>query len=90
MSDTPAQKLSRSKRAKPLKWSGPWICALREKRTALRLTIAEVAKEVGLSSSTVFEAENGGDPMLTTAFKLANFYGLEVTDLWKATTKRKG
>lgn len=49
----------------------------------LRLSFDEVVKALKLSRTAYWQIEKGGDPMLTTALRIAAFYGKTVTDLWK-------
>jgi DNA-binding XRE family transcriptional regulator len=49
---------------------------------ALRLSFDEVAKALKLSRTAYWQIEKGGDPMLTTALRIAAFYGKPVTELW--------
>lgn len=81
---TPAEELSRKKPPKPRRPPPrvAWRCAARGRRLALRLTLEDVAAGAGLSVTAVWHAERGADPMLTTARKLAAFYGVTVEDLW--------
>ncbi len=60
----------------------PWKCLVRQYRTKNNLTSKEVAKAVGLSASGYFELENGQDPMLSTAKRIAAFFGVKVEVLW--------
>lgn len=60
----------------------PWKCCIRETRQGLRLAMHEVAAAVGLCMSIMSEIERGSDPMLTTARKLADFYGKTIEELW--------
>lgn len=88
---TPAMKLSRKKKTLVIRnrgiqnapRRGPWRCRVREKRLALELTASEVADALGLSKAGLSQIENGGDPMLTTAFRLADFFGVSVDELWE-------
>lgn len=47
-----------------------------------RLTIREMAGIVGMAPSTYFRIENGAECMLSTAIKLAKFFGVTVNDIW--------
>lgn len=87
---TPAQRAAAAK--KPRKCSEPsktrsmrkypWICLLREKRQALRLSLRDVALGAGLSIAGLSMIELGTDPQLTTARTLATFFGVSVEELW--------
>ena len=63
-----------------------WDCKLREVRNGLRLAMHEVAKAVGLSSSSYWQIELGGDVRLTNAKRIAEFFGKTIDELWQ---KRK-
>jgi DNA-binding XRE family transcriptional regulator len=89
VTDTPSpaellasQKGPRIKTARP-KPSAVWHCCLREHRTRLGLTLGEVASSVGLTKNCIWQIEHGSDPMLSTAVKLAEFYGVAVEVIWK-------
>jgi len=66
--------------------------ALKAKRIAAKLTLKEVSKACDISCSTLHGLENGrSDPKLKTAYKLAGFFDIPVTEIWpndfKYTTK---
>lgn len=85
---SPAEKLSRDKpyRRSPSGKGEPreavWICCCRERREALRLSLRDVAAAVGLSVTGYWQIERGSDPQLTTARRLAAFFGATVEQLW--------
>jgi DNA-binding XRE family transcriptional regulator len=86
---TPAEKLASKRR--PRKSRGNvnpvrkrvWNCSLRAVRQSLSLAIHEVAKATGMSVAGLSEIERGTDPMLSSATKLAAFYGKTVDELWR-------
>ncbi len=81
----PAEKLSQSKprpTRKPTNHPKAWACAVRTERERLRLSLDEVAKHVGMSKCGLWQVESGSDPMLTTAWKLAAFFGKRIEELW--------
>ena len=85
---TPAEKLAARKPWRRQPRNGVavrrtvWRCRLREVRESLRISLRDVAKECGFSVSALWQVEMGGDPMLTTARKLAAFFGKSVEELW--------
>lgn len=86
---TPAEKLAASKpprRTKPAKprygRAYPWDCRCRQARQSHRLSLRDVATAVKLSIAGLCEIERGSDPQLTTARRLAAFYGRTVEELW--------
>lgn len=86
---TPAEKLSRKK---------PWRraprnrvdingydfkdCSLRAIREGLRLSMKDVAAAVCLSPSSYWHIEHGRDLCLTTARRIAVFFGKSVDEIW--------
>jgi len=87
---TPAERVAKAKmnhrepsNAKSVR-NVVWVCRLREKRRALRLSLDDVAEAVGVSKTALHQIEHGTDPMLTTARRLAGFFGCAVEDLWTA------
>jgi transcriptional regulator with XRE-family HTH domain len=58
---------------------------LRRLRLARDLTLEQVSHATGISASTLHAVENQerGDMLLGTAFRLAQFYGLPVADIWQ-------
>lgn len=66
-----------------------WKCRLTEIRESLRLSLRDVASAVGLSVTALWQVEKGTDPMLTTAVKLAEFFGKAVEELWPARSKKR-
>lgn len=57
-------------------------CQLRKLRESLRLSLSDVAQAVGYGVTTIHQLEHGTDPMLTTAKKLATFFGVSVDAIW--------
>lgn len=91
---SPADKLAATKRpkaqAKPGKGGNrrkhPWTCKARELRQSKRLSMRDVADALNLSVAGYYEIEHGGDPLLTTARDIANFFGTTTDELWKRRT----
>lgn len=90
---TPAEKLAAKKKANTPrgfgsspKKRGPWKCKLRDKRREVGLSAADVAKAVRFSNAGMSKIENGSDPMLTTAYKFAAFFGVSVAELRERAT----
>jgi len=92
---TPAEKVASKKPLRKRKLTGnasrprKWVCKLREKREALGLSMRDVSENTSYTVSTLFEIENGTDPQLTTAMKLAEFFGCTVNELWPSRLKDK-
>jgi DNA-binding XRE family transcriptional regulator len=93
---TPAQALAakktwhrpaRNKTDKARTRPAPWVCLLREVREGLRLSLRDVAEAVKLSVTALHQIEHGTDPQLTTARRLATFFGKSVERLWPKLTK---
>lgn len=59
-----------------------WVCQLRLTRERLRLSLRDVADAVKISVTALHQIEHGTDPQLTTAWKLAAFFGVEIETLW--------
>lgn len=55
---------------------------IRVMRNILDLTQGDVAKATGLSESCLCKIEKGREPLVSTAFVIADFYGKEVTEIW--------
>lgn len=92
---TPAEALASRKTWHRPKRNGParsvkriWHCRVREVREALHLSLRDVAKSIHLSITALFQIEHGGDPQLTTARRIATFFGWSVEDLWPAIARR--
>ena len=77
----------RKPRNKSTRKAGLWECQLRKKREGLRLSMRDVAGALGLSVTGYWQIEHGGDPMLSTALKIADFFGCSVPDLWPTRVK---
>lgn len=90
---TPAEQLAKSKQRKrsPRNTVAPrrpiWVCRLREMREALNLSLRDVADAVGMSNPGLWAVEHGGETSLTTATKLAEFFGCTIQDLWPERAK---
>lgn len=85
---TPAEQLAAKKKRerkprnkKPIN-EGPIICHAREKREALELTIRDVADAVEMTTSGYHQVEMGGNATMETAFKLCEFFGCKLDELW--------
>jgi len=61
-----------------------WVCRIRDVRESLGLSIRDVAEACGFSVAGLWEIEHGTDPMLTSAMRLAEFYGKNFSELWPA------
>jgi DNA-binding XRE family transcriptional regulator len=59
-----------------------WVCRLREIREALRLSLDDAALGIGLSKTAYWQLEQGTDPMLTTASRVAMFFGRTMNEIW--------
>lgn len=80
---TPAEKLAKQKRAEA---KTPDVrCELRAVRLALGLTLDDVSEAAGVSKGNLCRLEYGGDVQLTTARKLAEFFGKTIDELWPTT-----
>jgi transcriptional regulator with XRE-family HTH domain len=56
---------------------------IRELRVNRGLSIAQAAEAIGVTSMTLNRAESGeAVPRPASAYKIARFYGFQVTDLW--------
>ena len=85
---SPAEKLSKATGRKPGQPKNvrkrPWLCHAKELRTALDLTLVQVATELGVSVPTLHRIESGTEPRLAVALKMAAFYGKPVGEIWRA------
>jgi DNA-binding XRE family transcriptional regulator len=86
---SPADKLAAKKpwRRAPRNKTGyqrhaTWSCNLRDVRESKRLSLLDVSKAIGISNTALWQIEKGGDPMLSTVRKIAEFYGMDVWELW--------
>lgn len=59
-----------------------WWCRLREYREAAGVSLHDTAAALGMSVAGIHQIEHGSDPMLTTARRLAQFFGCAEGDLW--------
>lgn len=87
MTQTPAEQASEKKtiKAKVYAVNGRpiiWRCQLYEKRIALNLTLRDVEKGCGVSNAVLSTVERGTDPQLTTACRIAAFFGCSVEEMW--------
>lgn len=86
---TPAEELASKKPKRQVKRKkpnpGPWHCLISEERRRLGLTLEEVASATKISKTAIWQIDNGGDVLLTTAHKLAVFFGKSIDQLWVRT-----
>lgn len=59
-----------------------WNCKLGEKRFALNLTLRDIEAGADVSSAVLCAIEHGTDPQLTTARRIAKFFGCSVEEMW--------
>jgi len=67
---------------KPYARKVSWVCHCRTIREGLKLSFDEVVRALKISRTAYWQIEKGGDLMLTTATRIATFYGKEVSELW--------
>lgn len=83
---TPAEKTAKSlHKKKKLTLSGRkvvWACSILAKRRGLSLTLRDIERHTGVSSAVLSTIEHGTDPQLTTARRIAEFFGCAVEELW--------
>lgn len=91
---TPAQLLARKKKQDPdsmprksygkAKWRPTWdvTLELEHLRHSLDLTLREVADATDMSESQYWRIEQGGDLLVTSALRIASFYGRTVEEIW--------
>lgn len=64
---------------------------LRKLRAQRGLTLKQISDSTGLSISTLHAVEKQErEVTLSTAFKLAHFYGLSVADIWRPLLRQIG
>lgn len=69
----------------------PWRCGLRKQREAVGLSQAAVCRALSLNQSALSAWECGNHaPSLRLAFRLANFYGISVDELWEPVGEKPG
>lgn len=59
---------------------------LRAERLNRGMNAAEAAKKMGVNKQVLLDAENGSSPQPKNAFKIATFYGYQVTEIWPVET----
>ncbi len=84
---SPAEQLAKSRSdrkqlKKKTSESLIWKCEISTIRKGLGLTLLEVCKSVKLSHRALRQIEAGFDLRLSTAYRIAEFYGKSVSDLW--------
>jgi transcriptional regulator with XRE-family HTH domain len=80
---SPAEKLAQSKtRRRKLDIEAEWDCKIRGLRESLGLSMLDVTNATGIQPSSQSLAERGKDLNLSTAYKLAKFYGKTIEELW--------
>lgn len=84
---TPAEKLAKETRRKPAKQKQAprvpkWDCRLAQIRKDLGLSMRKTSQGIGLSLPNYHAIEHGCDPQLTTADRIAKFFGKPIAELW--------
>lgn len=85
--ETAAEKLARTKRRKRPRRNEssrePLVrCRVREVRESLNLSLRDVAAAVGISIAGLHAIEHGNGCQMSSALKLAAFYGKSLDELW--------
>jgi DNA-binding XRE family transcriptional regulator len=84
---TPAELLAGNKPVrlhyKSYKQEIVFNCKLKEIRKELGLSVPQVAKVVGISAQSLTTIELGTNPTLKTVYKLVEFYGKNIQELWQ-------
>lgn len=62
---------------------------LTEARTARKMSLGRLAGASGVDRSTIFRIEEGHEPGVTKAIKLARAVGMTVEELWGAEPAEK-
>lgn len=76
----PRKRAPRNKAAYKRKLT--WECCLSQLRESLSLSIEVVADAVKLSKTSYWQIEQGTDPMLTNARRIAEFFGKPIEEIW--------
>lgn len=89
-SKSPAQEVSDKSQRQRSRRNGVvhkkvWVCNLRYLRDKHNLSMDQVAAGVSLSKTAYWQIEHGGDPMLTSARRIADFFGQRIEMLWPTT-----
>ena len=88
--DCPAQAMAdesprKRERRNGVEHAKVWVCNLRFLRDKHNLTMDQVALGVSLSKTAYWQIEHGSDPMLTSAKRIAEFFGQRVETIWPET-----
>lgn len=59
-----------------------WRCLIEQKRAGLRLSLRDIEKATGMGSGLISPIERGTDPQLSTARRIAEFFGCSIEELW--------
>lgn len=68
----------------------PLTCSMRARRNKLGLTLRDVGEAVGMSAAGLSVIEHGAETQMTTAIKLARFFGCKVEEIWGEKTTSQG
>jgi DNA-binding XRE family transcriptional regulator len=81
---TPAERLAANKAKTKLPKDRNVVhdCRLAEMRLELGLSLKAVGEAIGMTQAGLWNIEHGTDPMLTTARKIAKFYGKTIDEIW--------
>lgn len=83
---SPAEKLAEKKAAAKKPSMGRKVVfdkvLLQDLRTVLGLSLRDVERATGVSNCSILDAERGSELSLSSALKLAQFYGKSVEEIW--------
>lgn len=86
---SPAEKLANLKNRRVIRVSGVrdghslgMVCRLHSLRTALGLSVKDVAEATNINAAFVARVEGGGNTSVAVAIKLSRFFGKRVEEIW--------
>lgn len=77
-----SKKKGRERRKKNPPEPGPLNCRLHELRTALGLSLYDIGDSLELSVAGLHKIEHGGNCEVMTAWKIAEFFGKRIDEIW--------
>lgn len=86
---TPAEQLAASKKKRLSHHFDTHNCTARQIRLSLGLTLRDAAEAMELSQACLCDVERGSETTLTTARKMATFYGRTIDEIWPPTDRPK-
>lgn len=93
---SPAEMLAAQKKLNPQpygklvrRYKCVWVCKIKDMRNALGLSLRDIEQATGINNVTLSFIERGAEPTLSNAYRLAEFFGKPLNEIWPEKIKEE-